>query len=158
MKAIKVGLIGFGTVGTGVVRLLTEQRELLARRLGTDLVLAKVADLDLERPRPVAVPRELLTTRAQDILDDPEIDIVVELIGGTDRGPGLWSWPPSTGASTWSPPTRPCWPTTATICWPRPRPRAWRSPSRPRCAAASPSSWPCARGWPPTASRSSSAS
>ncbi|MCX5891378.1 MAG: homoserine dehydrogenase, partial [Deltaproteobacteria bacterium] len=82
MKAIKVGVMGFGTVGSGVVRLLTEQREMLARRLGCELVLAKVADLDLERPRPVAVDRELLTTRAQDILDDPEIDIVVELIGG----------------------------------------------------------------------------
>src|SRR5450759_1035414 len=83
MKAIKVGLIGFGTVGTGVVRLLTEQRELLARRLGTNLVLKKVADLDLDRPRPVALAADLLTTRAEDILDDPEIDIVVELIGGT---------------------------------------------------------------------------
>ncbi len=84
MKAIKVGLLGFGTVGSGVVRLLTEQREMLARRLGTDLVLARIADPDLERPRPVTVPRELLTARAADVLDDPEIDIVVELIGGLD--------------------------------------------------------------------------
>jgi homoserine dehydrogenase len=82
MKTIKVGLLGFGTVGSGVVRLLTEQREMLAHRLGTQLVLAKVADLDLERSRPVAVAPGLLTSRAQDILDDPEIDIVVELIGG----------------------------------------------------------------------------
>jgi homoserine dehydrogenase len=82
MKAIKVGVMGFGTVGTGVVRLLTEQREMLSQRLGTDLVLAKVADLDLKRPRPVPVPPELLTSRAADILDDPGIDIVVELIGG----------------------------------------------------------------------------
>ena len=79
---INIGLIGFGTVGTGVVRLLTEQRELLARRLGTDLVLKKVADLEPDRPRPVTLPREMLTARAADILDDPEIDIVVELIGG----------------------------------------------------------------------------
>ena len=64
MKAVNVGVIGFGTVGTGVVRLLIEQKELLARRLGADLVLAKIADLDLERPRTVAVPRELLTSRA----------------------------------------------------------------------------------------------
>ena len=84
MKPIKVGLIGFGTVGTGVVRLLTEQREVLARRLGSPLILKKVADLDLDRPRPVALPTDVLTTRAEDILDDPEIDIVVELIGGTD--------------------------------------------------------------------------
>ena len=48
MKSIKIGLIGFGTVGTGVVRLLTEQQELLARRLGAPLVLKKVADLDLD--------------------------------------------------------------------------------------------------------------
>ncbi|PIU52360.1 MAG: homoserine dehydrogenase [Deltaproteobacteria bacterium CG07_land_8_20_14_0_80_60_11] len=82
MKSIKIGLIGFGTVGSGVVRLLTGQRELLARRLGADLVLKKVADLDLDRPRPVVLPADLLTTRAEDILDDPEIDIVVELIGG----------------------------------------------------------------------------
>jgi homoserine dehydrogenase len=84
MKAVKVGLLGFGTVGAGVVRLLLEKREMLSRRLGTDLVLARIADPDLERPRPVTVPRELLTARAQDILDDPEIDIVVELIGGLD--------------------------------------------------------------------------
>jgi len=83
MKPINIGLIGFGTVGTGVVRLLTEQQELLARRLGSPLILKKVADLDLDRQRPVTLPPEVLTTRAEDILDDPEIDIVVELIGGT---------------------------------------------------------------------------
>jgi homoserine dehydrogenase len=83
MKSINIGLIGFGTVGEGVARLLTGQQELLARRLGTPLILKKVADLDLERPRGVALPADLLTTRAADILDDPEIDIVVELIGGT---------------------------------------------------------------------------
>ncbi len=87
MKAVKVGVIGFGTVGEGVVRLLLTQKELLARRLGAGLVLAKVADLDLERPRDVAVPKELLTSRAADILDDPGIDIVVELMGGLDTAP-----------------------------------------------------------------------
>ena len=83
MKSINIGLIGFGTVGTGVVRLLTEQQELLTRRLGSPLILKKVADLDLARPRPVALPANILTSRVEDILDDPEIDIVVELIGGT---------------------------------------------------------------------------
>jgi homoserine dehydrogenase len=82
MKAIKIGLMGFGTVGSGVVRLLLEKRERLARCLGTDLVLARIADPDLERTRPVTVPRELLTAKAAEVLDDPEIDIVVELIGG----------------------------------------------------------------------------
>jgi homoserine dehydrogenase len=79
---INIGLLGFGTVGTGVVRLLTEQRELLSRRLGADLVLKKVADLEPDRPREVALDRSLLTSRAADILDDPEIQIVVEVIGG----------------------------------------------------------------------------
>jgi homoserine dehydrogenase len=77
-----VGLIGFGVVGSGVVLLLTQQRELLARRLGADLVLKKVADPDLTRPRPVALDKDLLTPRAQDILDDPDIHIVAELMGG----------------------------------------------------------------------------
>ncbi len=83
MKPVQVGLIGFGTVGTGVVRLLTEHGERFRRRLGQALVLKKVADLDLARPRPVALAPEMLTGTAQEILDDPEIDIVIELIGGT---------------------------------------------------------------------------
>jgi len=84
MKPVRIGLIGFGTVGSGVVRLLTEQRDLLSLRLGRDLVLAKVADLDLSRPRPVALDKDLLTSRVQDVLNDPAIDIVVELMGGLD--------------------------------------------------------------------------
>jgi homoserine dehydrogenase len=72
-------------VGCGVVRLLTEHRERLAQRLGTELILKKVADLDLSRPRPpVALASSYLTNRNQEVLDDPDIDIVVELIGGTD--------------------------------------------------------------------------
>ncbi|MBW1991914.1 MAG: homoserine dehydrogenase, partial [Deltaproteobacteria bacterium] len=83
MKPINVGLIGFGTVGEGVVRLLTERPELLSRRLGVPLVLKKVADIDPARPRGLSLPPGVFTDRNQDILDDPEIDIVVELIGGT---------------------------------------------------------------------------
>ena len=89
MKPVQVGLIGCGTVGSGVVRLLTEQRELLAQRLGGDLVLKKVADLDMDRARQVVLERERLTTRAGDLLDDPDIDIVVELIGGLDEARDL---------------------------------------------------------------------
>ncbi len=83
MKPINVGLIGFGTVGEGVVRLLTERPELLSRRLGVPLVLKRVADIDPARPRKLSLPPGVFTDRNQDILDDPEIDIVVELIGGT---------------------------------------------------------------------------
>ena len=158
MKPIKIGLIGFGTVGTGVVRLLTEQRELLARRLGSPLILKKVADLDLD----AAAARGSAGGSPHHPGRRHPGRPGNRYRGGTHRRhrrrPGLCDGAPSPGASTWSPPTRPCWPTTATIFSPRPRPPAWRSRSRPRCAAASPSSWPCARGWPPTGSRSCSAS
>jgi len=83
VRPVQVGLIGFGTVGSGVVRLLTEHTERFRRRLGIPLVLKKVADIDLARPRAVALAPELLTGNSQEILNDPEIDIIVELIGGT---------------------------------------------------------------------------
>ncbi len=82
MKSISVGLIGFGTIGTGVVKLLRQNADLLARRVGADLHLKRIADLDLKTPRAVDVPASLLTTDASEILDDPEIDIVIELVGG----------------------------------------------------------------------------
>ncbi len=84
MKSINVGLIGFGTVGSGVVRLLTQQRELLARRLGAELVLKTVADIDITRPRDVTLEPGRLTPRAAEILDDPDIHIVAELMGGLE--------------------------------------------------------------------------
>lgn len=82
MRSIGIGLIGWGTVGCGVIQVLRENADAIAARLGFRLELKRVADMDLERPRPVSVPRELLTSRSEDILDDPSIDIVVELIGG----------------------------------------------------------------------------
>ncbi len=82
MKTINLGLIGFGTIGTGVVRLLQESSELIQMRLGAKLVLKKVADLDVTTLRQVTVEKELLTTDAKAILNDPEISIVIELIGG----------------------------------------------------------------------------
>ncbi len=82
MKTIGVGLIGWGTVGCGVVEVLDKNAAAIEKRLGMHLELKRVADLDLDRPRPVAVPREKLTTRAEEVLNDPEIQIVVELMGG----------------------------------------------------------------------------
>jgi len=83
MKTINIGLMGFGTVGTGVVKLLKEQAALLERRVGAKLRLKRIADIDLARPRDVEVDSKLLTTDASQIIEDPSIDIVVELIGGT---------------------------------------------------------------------------
>jgi homoserine dehydrogenase len=82
MKEIKVGLIGFGTVGTGVVRLMQQNADLLEQRLGVRLVLARVADLDVTTDRGVTLPAGVLTSRVDDVLGDPDIAIVVELIGG----------------------------------------------------------------------------
>jgi homoserine dehydrogenase len=82
MKRINLGLIGFGTIGTGVVRLLQESIDLIQNRLGAKLVLKKIADLDITTQRQVTVRKGLLTTDAKAILDDPEIDIVIELMGG----------------------------------------------------------------------------
>ncbi|WP_353683327.1 homoserine dehydrogenase [Thermodesulfovibrio sp. 3907-1M] len=83
MKQVKVGIIGFGTVGTGTVKILLNKRDLIKKRTGIDLVLKKVADKNIEKPREISLPKELLTTDAGEIIRDPEIDIVVELVGGT---------------------------------------------------------------------------
>jgi homoserine dehydrogenase len=82
MKAITIGLIGFGTIGTGVVKLLQDNGEVIENRLGARLFLKKIVDLDITTPRPVSVDKNLLTADVKAILNDPEISIVIELIGG----------------------------------------------------------------------------
>ncbi|MBI1883325.1 MAG: homoserine dehydrogenase [Chlamydiae bacterium] len=82
MNTIKVGLIGFGTVGTGVVRLLRENQELIFQRAGRKIELVKIADRDPGRKRAIKVSSSLLTLNADEILQDPQIEIVIELIGG----------------------------------------------------------------------------
>lgn len=82
MKKISLGLIGFGTIGTGLVKLLQENGELIAGRLGAKIDLKRIADIDIQRSRGIPVDTALLTTDAGDILNDPGIDIVVELMGG----------------------------------------------------------------------------
>lgn len=82
MNPVKVGLLGFGTVGAGVVKAFRNNGDLLARRLGGPVELVRIADLDITTPRPVEVAPGILTTDAASVLDDPSIDIVIELIGG----------------------------------------------------------------------------
>jgi len=79
---IGVGLIGFGTVGAGVARILLQNASLIQRRVGVPLELVRVADLDVTRDRGVKLSPGILTTDARDVLDDPAIDVVLELIGG----------------------------------------------------------------------------
>ncbi|MEI6562746.1 MAG: homoserine dehydrogenase [bacterium] len=83
MKEIGVGLLGFGTVGAGVVEALQRNGDLLSSRIGVKLVLRRIADVDLDRDRGVKVERSLMTRDASMVIDDPSVDIVVELVGGT---------------------------------------------------------------------------
>jgi homoserine dehydrogenase len=80
--AVNIGVIGFGTVGTGTVRILMENAAVLEQRLGFPVVLKRVADKDLKTDRGVKLPKGMLTDKVEKVLDDPEIDIVVELVGG----------------------------------------------------------------------------
>ena len=82
MNSIKVGLLGFGTIGSGVVKVFQQNGDLLQARLGCSLELARIADLDITTDRGVKVDPALLTTDAMSLLDDPEIQVVIELIGG----------------------------------------------------------------------------
>ena len=82
MQSIRIGLLGSGTVGAGVIKILKENRELLQARTGVDLVLKWVADIDPRRADVLAIPREAFTTDAHQVIQDPEVDIVVEMIGG----------------------------------------------------------------------------
>jgi len=82
MKEINVGLIGFGTVGTGVVKLLAGNADLISDKLGARLVLKKIADLDTTTDRGVQLSPGVLTSNVNEVLDNPEIHIVIELIGG----------------------------------------------------------------------------
>jgi homoserine dehydrogenase len=85
MREIKLGLLGLGTVGTGVVKILATHGAGLRERVGSPLTLARVAAADLHRPRPGLDLRALpMVDDARRVLDDPEIDIVLELIGGLE--------------------------------------------------------------------------
>jgi homoserine dehydrogenase len=81
-QQINVGMIGLGTVGTGALRILRENAEVIQRRVGIPVEVTKVAVRDLKRDRGIAIPDGMLTTDASRIIEDPDIDIVVELIGG----------------------------------------------------------------------------
>ena len=85
---ITVGIIGLGVVGSGTVRVLTENAADIARKVGVPVVIKRVAVRDLSKPRDVAIDPALLTDRPEDVTDDPEIDIVCELIGGVEPAHG----------------------------------------------------------------------
>lgn len=82
MKEIRAGLLGFGTIGTGVVKIFQKNGDLLAERLGGKLTLVAVADLDVTSDRGVTLPEGVLTSDAQQVVSNSDVDVVIELIGG----------------------------------------------------------------------------
>ena len=83
VKTINVGLIGFGNIGTGVVRALNENSKLIMSRLSCPIKIARIADIDITRQRPVKYDKNILTDDTMSVVKDPSIDIIIELIGGT---------------------------------------------------------------------------
>ncbi len=82
MKKINIGLIGFGNVGSGVIKILRERKSFLAEKIGVEINVKKVCDKDLVSKRNVSVDKQLLTKNASEVINDPQIDILVELMGG----------------------------------------------------------------------------
>jgi homoserine dehydrogenase len=83
-KIVRVGLVGFGTVGSGVAKLILEEAERIAVKTGLRLELACIVDTDTESARPVKLPKGILTKDLNILLNDDSIQIGVELVGGTD--------------------------------------------------------------------------
>jgi homoserine dehydrogenase len=83
MREVEIGIAGLGTVGGGVLSILQRHQREIEARLGARIVVRRVVTRDLDKERAVGVAAGVVTSRLQDLLDDPAIEVVVELIGGT---------------------------------------------------------------------------
>jgi homoserine dehydrogenase len=84
VDAIRIGMIGCGVVGQGVMRILSEHADTIQRRLGSPLEVRRIVVRDLAAVRRPEVPRERLSTDVNDLLADPEIDLIIEVMGGVE--------------------------------------------------------------------------
>ena len=82
MDRITVGIIGFGTVGTGVAKILLQEEKELENRAGLPVKLKYIADLDTTTDRGIKLPEGMLIPDANKLIEDPEVNTVVEVIGG----------------------------------------------------------------------------
>ncbi|WP_018663730.1 homoserine dehydrogenase [Heyndrickxia acidiproducens] len=82
---ISIGLLGLGTVGSGVVKLIRQHQEELVHQLGCKVKVKRVLVRDIEKERDVQMDPASVTVNPDDILNDPEIDVVVEVMGGVDK-------------------------------------------------------------------------
>ncbi len=83
MNEVNVGIIGAGTVGSGVAKIIFENSSLIEKRSGVKINIKRIADIDIKRKRPVRIPKRLFTPDAWQVINDPEIAVIVELVGGT---------------------------------------------------------------------------
>ena len=89
MRKISVGIIGFGTIGSGVVKILQDNSDIIKKRLGVIVEVTKIADLDITTDRGIKVNPEILTADAQEVINHPEVNVLVELIGGYEPARSL---------------------------------------------------------------------
>ena len=83
MQQVNLGMIGGGTVGSGVYHAWAQNGDLMAARLGVKISFRKIAVKAFDEPRPYEIPRALMTTDWQEVINDPQIQVVIELVGGT---------------------------------------------------------------------------
>jgi len=83
MKKAKIGILGLGTIGTGVYELLKKHKELILNKSGVSIEIIKVADIDIKRKKTLNIDDKIFTVDPYELVNDPEIEIVIELIGGT---------------------------------------------------------------------------
>jgi len=88
-KVFRIGMLGFGTVGSGAAKLILESVPPLKDKTGIDLRIHKVAVKDLRKPRQLGLPKTIFTTNPHEIVNDPQVDIVVEVIGGLEPAKAL---------------------------------------------------------------------
>jgi len=89
MQEIQIGILGVGTVGAGVYRLLQKNHELIGKKANIRIRVKKVVDKDESRKDFLGIPGSMFTTAAEQVISDPQIDIIVELIGGTTAAKDL---------------------------------------------------------------------
>ena len=85
LRKIKIGILGFGVVGQGVWKNIEQNRSALESRLGVHLEIVKIAVRDRKRERLISVPQNILTSNASEVIEDESINIICELIGGTNE-------------------------------------------------------------------------
>ena len=84
MKKINIGLLGLGNIGTGTYKVLETNRKEIEETVGGSVNITKILEKDIDRPRDISVPREAFVSDPEEIFSDPDIDIVIELLGGVE--------------------------------------------------------------------------